>query len=74
MKTQIAPLLKLETQMSTGFTSLDNRMTILQDMLMKDLNDRSARWKEKDQMNRPPTHPEKLGSHDPSTQDTTMER
>jgi hypothetical protein len=56
MKTQMAPLLKLETQMSTGFTSLDNRMTMLQDMLMKDLNDRAARRKEKDQMNRP-EHP-----------------
>lgn len=48
IKTQLEPILKLESQMKVGFTSLDNRITLLQEMLIRDREDRLNRQKEKD--------------------------
>ena len=47
IKTQMEPILKLESQMTLGFCSLDNRMTMLHDMLLQERADRLARQKEK---------------------------
>jgi len=47
IKTQIEPIMKLVSQMTIGFCSLDNRMTILHEMLLQDRIDRLARQKEK---------------------------
>ncbi|KAI9565179.1 hypothetical protein GHT06_008956 [Daphnia sinensis] len=48
IKTQLEPILKLESQMEVGFTSLDNGITLLQQMLIRDREDRLNRQKEKD--------------------------
>lgn len=50
MKIRLEPLLTLETSMATGFTSLDNRLTALSDMILKDREDRTARQQAKDRI------------------------
>jgi hypothetical protein len=49
INTQLEPILKLESQMKVGFTSLDNRISLLQEMLIRDREDRLNRQKEKNQ-------------------------
>ena len=43
--------MKLETQMTAGFTSLDKRLTLMCDMFVKDREDRLARQLERDKRN-----------------------
>jgi hypothetical protein len=49
IKTQLVPIMELEAQMATGFSSLDNRLTMMCAMFEQDRQDRLARQKEKDQ-------------------------
>ena len=51
IKSQLTPLLSLEPKMKAGFTSLDNRLTMLQDMWEKDREERVARQKARDLKN-----------------------
>ncbi len=51
IKTQLEPIMKLETQMTAGFTSLDNRLSMMCDMFAKDREDRLARQLERDKSN-----------------------
>ena len=49
INSQLEPILKLESQMKVGFTSRDNRISLLQEMLIRDREDRPNRQKEKNQ-------------------------
>jgi hypothetical protein len=48
IKTQLGPIMELEAQMAIGFSSLDNRLTMMCAMFEQDRLDRLARQKEKD--------------------------
>lgn len=51
IKSQLAPLLMMEKEMTAGFTSLDNRLSHLQGMIVQDREERNARQKAEDLKN-----------------------